>query len=975
MADPFARFLLSGILTQDPSPESFGDAAVDSLAAGLQQGRFGDLLRSDFACELLGSCLDAESFGFELEREGGWVAFVAGRVRRRLAGTTSDRRASVEFLTVLMGIAALHAFLQSNVTGPPLSFPATEAVFPQAANVEGIRRQCLASLTVEGVAPYELIPDVELFCLAKAILNSTDLTGEWAGLRWWRVRANILHQRLVSERTATLRAEIYKDLKFLESEILGGENVGHSQDQRIRLLLEMAAVDMFYDLDASARVSLDRAARESGFEFAITGLLGKRTKFQERDISQLVVFARSAATFDDADRVLPPATEAGIQEADGKSTNGPPLPVRAKPQNLELNDDTLLESISFSQTSKSALPAIQDSSSLPPALTSLDPSAQPPLRPLDSIILLSLANSITNHSPDHGLTREETLPYATRVLDDGSTNWQVYSQALLVRSRIEKYKARTKERGLLQLQSLVDQVIADTTISGAEPTGTASTFLPRPSEAESATVTERLMYVHQLFSPTRWELEMELASRWVDLGGMRTALEIFERLQMWAEVALCWAAADREDKAIKITRNQLFTFPKGGEADEDGSYETWEERDPPPVNAPRLWCIMGDIEQNPAFYERAWDVSKGRYARAQRSLGRHYFSVRDYSKSEEAYMKSLKVNGLDHGGWFALGCTRLELENWDGAVEAFSRTVQLDGQDAEGWSNLATALLRKEAKPPAQKTQSSESAKRAEEDEVTDDEAPSVQRERFDPERNKKDALNALRRAAGLKFESWRIWENLLTVAASMRPPAYADIVNAMKRIIDLQGPSQGDKCIDIDILEHLVRHIITTNENDSDSPPVYDPSKPGLHRLVISLFEKDIIPLITASRRLYQLAAKLSLWRKRPASALSFTEKAWRAAIVREGWEYGSLEEAQWDEVVDATVELVDAYESLGSMETTEGLGAGTGELVAKDWRFKARSAVRGVRGRAKERWEGTRGWERLAEVGEGLGAGGRGK
>jgi tetratricopeptide (TPR) repeat protein len=980
MADLFGRFLLSGLLTQDPPLASFGDAGVDHLAACLQQGQFGDLLGSTFARELLGSCLDAGAFTSALDRDGGWVAFVAGRVRRLLTDATPGQRAGVEFRILLIGIAALHAFLQSNVTGPPLPFLVPEAVFPRAASVGEIRRQCLASLTVEGVAPYELIPDVELFCLAKGIFNNPNLTDEWAGLRWWRVRVNALHQRLVSEPTATLRGEIYRDLEFLKTEILGGENVRYSQDQRIQLLLEMAAVDTFYGLDANARMNLDRAAKESGFEFAITGLPGKRTKFQETDISQLVVFARSATNSGSTDQVLLPTTEVGTQEADGRSTNSPSPAAGAKPKNLELNDDTLLESISFSKTSKSALPAIQDDSSLPPSLADLDPSAQPPLKPLDSIILLSLANAITNLSPAHGLTREETLPYATRVLDDGSTNWQIYSQALIIRSRIEKYKSRTKERGLLQLQTLVDQVIADTTTpdgilsTGVEPANAASTFLPRPSEAESAPVIERLKYIHQLSSPTRWELEMELASRWVDLGGMRTALEIFERLQMWAEVALCWAAADREDKAIEITRNQLFKSPDSEQTNRGGGHETWKERDPPPVNAPRLWCIMGDIEHDPLFYERAWDVSKGRYARAQRSLGRHYFSARDYSMAEEAYMKSLKINGLDHASWFALGCTRLELENWDGAVEAFSRTVQLDDEDAEGWSNLATALLRKGTKMPAQKAWSSKSAEH-EGVEEGDDEEPSVQREKFDPEKNKKDALNALKRAAGLKFENWRIWENLLTVAASMRPPAYTDIVTAMKRIIDLQGPSQGDKCIDIDILEHLIRHVITTNDQDSGSPAVYDSSKPGLHRLVVLLFEKDVIPLITTSRRLYQLAAKLSIWRKKPASALSYTEKAWRATIAREGWEHGFLQEAQWDEVVDATVELVDAYESLGSMETTEGLAAGTGELVAKDWRFKARSAVRGIRGRGKERWEETRGWERLAEVGERLGASGRGR
>ena len=62
---------------------------------------------------------------------------------------------------------------------------------------------------------------------------------------------------------------------------------------------------------------------------------------------------------------------------------------------------------------------------------------------------------------------------------------------------------------------------------------------------------------------------------------------------------------------------------------------------------------------------------------------------------------------------------------------------------------------------------------------------------------------------------------------------------------------------------------------------------------------------------------------------------------------------------LVEATVRLCDSYESLGPRERTEGMGAG--EPVAKDWKFKARSAIRGILGRGKASWEGTDGWEQL--------------
>src|SRR6201999_1811713 len=157
----------------------------------------------------------------------------------------------------------------------------------------------------------------------------------------------------------------------------------------------------------------------------------------------------------------------------------------AQPENVLLNDDTLLERIDFKSAETSAhvspdtmIHIAASDSTLPPQLASLDPANQPILFPLDGIILLATASSITNTSPEDGLVREETLPYATRVLDGGSSNWQVYTQGLLVRSRIEGYRARTAERGLLQLQALVDQVIAETSQSTPPSTADSKDQIP-----------------------------------------------------------------------------------------------------------------------------------------------------------------------------------------------------------------------------------------------------------------------------------------------------------------------------------------------------------------------------------------------------------------------------------------------------------------------------------------------------------------
>ncbi|KAK2756816.1 hypothetical protein FQN54_005262 [Arachnomyces sp. PD_36] len=862
------------------------------------------------------------------------------------AGDAFDPRSQL----VHIGLAALSIFLQLNVTGPPLSLTSKEsaelAIPTSVLSGENnalftLRQQMVRSLTVDGETIYPLTPNVELFCAAKAILNCKELLqntrfGEEPPLfaRTARMRVNFLHQKMLGENAEALQNLVYEDLELIGKKVVDSDA---PREDKSRFLLERATVHTHHGFDAKARADLERAAQETGFEYALTGRLGKRTKFQDRDISQLVVLAKSA--------------DEDVSKSSGSEQ--PKETEQTKPTALDLNDDTLLESISFTKKEppQERAMTLQDESSLSPGLAAIDPSQQPKLKPLDSVILLSIASAITNTSPEHGLTREETLPYATRVLDGGSSNWQIYTQALLLRSRIEGYKSRTIERGVLQLQALVDQVIADTaTDSETAVTGTEqqpTTFLPRPDVSESASASERLQYIWLLNFSTRWNLESELASRWVNLGALRTALDIYERLQLWAEVALCYAATDREDQAKEIVKKQLYA-----------SDDPQKELETLPTDAPRLFCILGDIDTDPAMYERAWSVSNGRYARAQRSLARHYLGLKppQFKEAEEAFQKSLAINRLNHSTWFSLGCVQLELEKDSEAVESFTRCVQLEESDAESWSNLAVALLRA---PPTEAPK------------VEDDSQPSV--EPPNPHKAKFDALMALQRAAKLKHTDHRIWDNVLTVSASIPPPdtPFRDIIYAQTRLIELRGSKQGEKCIDLSILSALTNHLITTFDFESELQP--DVSPPTLRRgtfpsQLLNLLDTSVIPLITHSAPLWLLVARAERWRNRPLRALEAHEKAWRATLTKcaqPAFQMG--EEPRWMDIVSATEMVVrDGYARLGGLEREGGsAGAdGEGELVAKDWRFKARSAVRGVLGKGKELWEDTEGWARLKEL-----------
>jgi tetratricopeptide (TPR) repeat protein len=890
-------------------------AVLEDVLKAAESGNFFGVFQQPDVQELLGH--ETED---QLEAKSSlWTDQIFYRLGQILSkrdekkGTPVEETAAYrQHLFFVVAVTALYAFIQSTVTGPPLPFKSAEALLPKdisgdATKLSKARAELIASLSADGVAAYKLTPNIELLCLAETILISPPIQKNIELSAWVRLRVNFVHQRLLSEPAPSLQTAIYDDLKEVEGLILNSAERQNIPDLHPSFLLERAAIHTHHGFDSKARADLNQATAERKFEFALTGLMGKRTKFQQKDTSQLLVLARSAGS-----------------EAE---TVGDVL----KPKALDLNDDTLLESISFAE--KVSLD-VKDESSLPASLTSLDPADQPLLDPLDSVILLSLAESIKNTNPADGLTREETLPYATRVLDGGSSNWQVYTQALLVRSRIEGYRSRTMERGLLQLQALVDQVIAETSGQGTTDSETGekiSSFLPKAKSEEAASVQERLRYIFPLSSPSRWELEAELAARWVHVGGLRSALEIYERLEMWAEAALCHAATDNDDRARKIVRKQLFHATSGPDSNINPDAENWQgpARDPPPAEAPRFYCILGDLDDDLSMYETAWEVSGKRYARAQRTLGQRYIAAHNFEKAAEAYSLSLKINALYQPAWFALGCASLELKHFKPAIEAFSRCVQLDDQDAEAWSNLAASLLH--LKPRSRTDEDGE-------ERVTN--------------HPRTDALKAFKRAATIKHDDFRIWSNVLATAASTSPPSWHDVINAQRRVCEIRGATVGEKCVDAEVLDMLVKDVVTSEEG-------FDIERPGLPRMLNQLIEQHIKPLITASPHLWATLAMLYTHTSRPSSALECHEKAWRAVTSQPKWESGT--ETQWNGVVDRTIDLVDAYETLGPRERTEGLAASSGEVVAKDWKFKARSAVRSVMGKGKESWEDGEGWERL--------------
>lgn len=963
----------------------------------------------------------------------------------RLAGSDAPGPSADDSAEALaVGLAALDAFLQINVTGPVL--PKSAALTDRLVKVWGdaqsevknptadlLHKACLRDLEVDGVSPYAYIPNLELFALARFIITQAldNVTSDIVEVpsddkplkyshTWSRLRVHVWHYKLLTQPTLgagssftrssqwsdvpTLASRILEGIDNVRSQVIGDEiwaadDSSWGRDEKVQFFIEAANYYILLGRDDKAREALKEAAQTSGFVYALSGALGKRTKFQEKSISQLVVLAKSGV-------------EQSVADEDEDDT---------KPEALPLNNDTLLEEIQFTKEETE-----NDKSDLiPAALADLAPDDQPQLSPLDQIILLTEATLKDSFSPLDTLTSAEVLPYAVRVIGDKSTNWQIYTQALLVRSRIEVNRSRTVERGVLQLQAVADQVLTDTTAEARQQEETKeedtdceapaiqvtapdqstisqpakpTSFLPAPKASESAPAQVRLQYVHALSSPPRWHLESELAYAWTGVGSLSSALEIFKRLHLWAEVALCLASAAAaededgrgsggEEKARGIIRWRLFhrtgdaSSPSDPEDENIGDVTLLKpedfsgpERDPPQPNAPRLFCILGDIENEPAHYERAWEISKQRYARAQKSLGEYYLQKKEWEKARGAYKKATAVNRLNPDMWSRLGDISLRLAQFEDAAAAFNRSIgcasdTAGGEDARTWSNLGSSLWSLYCEVSAEKKVEDKPVVQVADDEDEEDVAAAVTSTSKPSDRDPSvllaQSLAAYKKGASIAHDNWRIWDNVLTLASRIRPPPVPDMILALKHIIRIRSTEDA---IDADVLGALLQDVVLSADKTTSSG-VYDPPRGSHERLVMRLFEEEMAPLITQRSELWTLISRLRTWRRDHAGAIDAAERAWRAAVGSSGsgllpgaasdesgdW---TQNETAWMVVVQRTDELVSVLENWGPDV----------EAIGTKWKGKAKNAVRSVMGRGKESWEGNEGWRVLEGLMEGL-------
>uniref|UniRef100_A0A673BIQ9 Tetratricopeptide repeat protein 27 n=1 Tax=Sphaeramia orbicularis TaxID=375764 RepID=A0A673BIQ9_9TELE len=571
---------------------------------------------------------------------------------------------------------------------------------------------------------------------------------------WWTLRYVNLHQQILEARSPQLLSmaqssmdkgtDTKEDLHIFTTDL-------KTLYLTIMLHLECVYTNLTYYEYQAAKEHMRTAQQLSGLTINMTGALGKRTRFQQKFLAQLILEVkrnRDQTAQTDSDASPAPTDQARL------------------PKDLSLGDDTVLDKINPGRS-----------------------------------------RSVRKNNPVHKLTAEELLAFTSCLLCQPKF-WAVEVTALCLRTKLERGRSRCVERAMMQTQAIADHF-----------------------EDVNCPVTERLKLFYCVQAPTRWTVQKLLASLLTDLGCTSSALLVYEKLELWEDAVICYERLGQHGKAEEIIRREL------------------EKKE-----TPGLLCLLGDVLRDQQFYDRAWELSGRRSARAMRSKALLHLHNKQIQQCVDCFEESLKINGMQLGVWFSLGCAYFSLEGYEGAARAFQRCVALEPDNAEAWNNLSTAYIRLHKKDKAFRT---------------------------------------LQEALKCNFEHWQIWENFIVVSIDIGE--FAEAIKTYHRLMDLR-----ENYKDVEILQILVRAVL---ENMTD--------RQGLEARTLSSQLKELLGRVSSRH-----SGDSEVWRQYALlygngrsdnrddnnKALQFLSKAHRCEVQSRGWE---TEPALFKEVISRAVSM----------------------------------------------------------------------
>ncbi|XP_048737293.2 tetratricopeptide repeat protein 27-like [Ostrea edulis] len=355
-----------------------------------------------------------------LQREGKSISDVKDainqNVKRLLTQTDKQKTAECELEILCVAIACLQTFVCQNWLGPLSGF-SEELITILAGSTDVLVccREILQEMSCDGEDVYNLCRGIEFLFVAQCVLNACQTqTQNLQTVEWWTMRSVYVYQQVLGDKCASLREQVLSLIGTIT------KTEPWKTDERSRDLLTQFHIEAgyightFFDYKL-AHEHLMAAKSCTGLQIKLTGVMGKRTKFQSEDKAQLIL---------------------GVTRGEEGTTQENSIKTRL-PKILNLDDDTVLDAINLTE---------------PNTEIAVNMSAAE-----QTVVIATMEDHLRTHANQEKLTEEEAGAYIECILSQAKC-WSVTLASLYRRSCLEKGGRRRVERSMMQIEEIVKQM-------------------------------------------------------------------------------------------------------------------------------------------------------------------------------------------------------------------------------------------------------------------------------------------------------------------------------------------------------------------------------------------------------------------------------------------------------------------------------------------------------------------------------------
>lgn len=595
-------------------------------------------------------------------------------------------------LALVVAATLTHLFVVDNFTGPTNGDLISSAYndLPEVYEIFSKNIDC-RSLSIDGSDIYHKTTNPWLLRVASLLWNllvSIGCSRRLLELEFlvWKHRTLTVHLMILLEPAESVIVELRKIQEFIfDHHVINDARENRTQLARfntVELCCELIQSALIRDGVTACRKIFDYASEMSGISIEHTGVLGRRTRYQQSDVPQLVIKVKKIDKTQQVQQQQP--IDDGPNDED---LGGLPLDVK-------LDDDTLLPEISFVKDGEE-----KEESKL--EMRELSFEAQ-------LLMITRLDYILKTEVMEESLKDEWTQAYLRSIIKS-ATIWAVKYKALALRSVVEKKHMRKMDRALLQLEELI-----------------------KIAENQGTSHSKRMRSFYAVLPQSRWQTQRSLGDISFELALFKNALEIYTQIEYWEGMIKCYTMLGQTVKSEAIIRQEL-------------------EKE----QTPYLYCLLGDATENIEFYEKSWTLSNGRFARAKKSIGTHYYTKKQYAEAIENYELALKANPSNISILSLLAYSCLTLERYERAAECYRSLTYLDDTNFLAWNNLSKAYIKLNQKERAWRT---------------------------------------LQEAIKCNYDEWKVWENFMVV--SMQIGALDDVITAWHRLLDIKSAHKDDQIL-----------------------------------------------------------------------------------------------------------------------------------------------------------------------------------